>query len=320
MTAARQIQLLFQLIRVRRIEEAIAVRYSEKKMRCPVHLSIGQEAVAVGVCQALAKEDRVFSNHRCHAHYLAKGGDLSKMIAELYGKQTGCAKGKGGSMHLVDPAVGMMGASALVGGTIPLAVGSALGLQQRDLDVISVAFFGDGATEEGIFFESLNFAALKKLPVLFVCENNLYATYSPIAQRQANPNISEKVAPFGLKTYTIDGNDAEAVYECATEARSRALERKGPAFIECLTYRWKDHVGPAEDHEIGYRTHQEIESWKATCPIDRLLEKLLRARHLSSRSLEEYEAKVEKQIADAFAFAEESPFPAIEELGSDIYA
>lgn len=320
MTPQRKLELLYHLVRIRRVEEKIAERYNEKQMRCPVHLSIGQEAVAVGTCLALTSADHIFSNHRCHAHYLAKGGNLPRMIAELYGKATGCAKGKGGSMHLVDVAAGMMGASALVAGTIPLAVGSAMALKQQNKKALCATFFGDGATEEGIFFESLNFAALKQLPVLFICENNLYATYSSIAARQSNTRIADKVAPFGVRTFVVDGNKVESVYRCVTEARERALNGEGPTFIECLTYRWRDHVGPADDDSIGYRTLDEIQRWKADCPITELRNKLFKSSELSTHQWEEMESRVAKEIEEAFAFAEASPFPAIEELHRDIYA
>ncbi len=223
--------LYTSMLRIRRIEEAIAEEYPKKEMRCPVHLSIGQEAVAVGVAAHLTNDDRVFSNHRCHAHYLAKGGDLRAMIAELFGKAAGCSAGKGGSMHLAAPDRGMMGASALVGGTIPLAVGSALDAHLRGIARVSVAFFGDGGSEEGVFYESLNFSALKKLPVIFVCENNLYATYSHQSTRQARSEIHTRGETFGVPGKFVDGNDVEAVWNAAKEASNRARQGHGPTVL-----------------------------------------------------------------------------------------
>src|SRR3989344_7570493 len=218
---AKDLSLEFfkEMLRIRMIEEAIANRYSEQKMRCPVHLSIGQEAVAVGVCKAVLHTDRLISNHRAHAHYLAKGGDLKKMMAEIYGKKTGCCLGRGGSMHLVDMSVGMMGSTPIVGGSIPVGVGLAFATFLKKESDITAIFFGEGSTEEGVFVESLNFAALKKLPVLFVCENNLYSVYSPLDVRQ--PKERDRIAiakAHGIFTKGGFGNDAEEVYQVAQDA------------------------------------------------------------------------------------------------------
>ena len=221
-----------KLLRIRRTEEAIARADAAHEIRCPVHLSIGQEAVAVGICAHLVSSDHIYSNHRCHAHYLAKGGDLRKMIAELYGRKTGCCRGRGGSMHLTDPKVGMMGASAIVGGTIPLAVGSALSFSLDGVENVSVAFLGDGATEEGIFYESLNFAQLKKLPVIFAVENNSYATYSHQRARQSNLDIFERALAFRMSCQAVDGNNVEEVFEEAAQAVARARSGNGPTLLE----------------------------------------------------------------------------------------
>ncbi len=307
-------ELYRRMLRIRRIEEAIADAYPQGEMKCPIHLSIGQEAVAVGVCAQLKKDDHLYSNHRCHAHYLAKGGDLRALMAELFGKRTGCARGKGGSMHLVDFSVGMMGASALVAGTIPLAVGSALAFSRAGEKRVGVTFFGDGATEEGILYESLNFAALKKLPVLFICENNGYATYSAVNARQATASSADRARVFGLPALRIDGNDSIAVQAAAAEAVTRARAGEGPTYLECVTYRLRDHVGPALDHNVGYRSREEVESWIAQCPIERLNA----TSTLAERA--QWESEIADEIRDAFEFARSSAFPGKEELLEGVYA
>ena len=246
------------LYRIRRVEEEIVRVYPTDKIKSPVHLSIGQEAVSVGVCAALRPGDVAFGSYRSHALYLAKGGDLKKMIAELYGKVTGCAKGKGGSMHLVDVAAGVMGTSAVVGTTIANAVGFAYAVTVQKRDVVVASFFGDGALDEGVSHESLNFASLKKLPIVFVCENNLYAIHTHQLRRQALANISERVATYGIPSERIEGNDALRIHErvgAAVEALRRGEE--GPFFFECMTYRWKEHVGPNDDYHLGYRAPEE---------------------------------------------------------------
>jgi TPP-dependent pyruvate/acetoin dehydrogenase alpha subunit len=316
MTKTIKRDLYWRMLSIRRIEEAIADVYPLQEIKCPIHLSIGQEAVPVGICAHLSKEDRVWSTHRCHAHYLAKGGSLPKMIAELYGKKTGCCQGKGGSMHLVDHEQGMMGASALVGGTIPLAVGSALKFSLTHKKNVSVAFFGDGATEEGLFYESMNFAALKKLPVIFAVENNNYATYSPQYARQANTSIALRGNAFNIPSATIDGNDVVAVHEIAKEAIARAREGKGPTLLEFITYRFRDHVGPSYDVEVGYRTQTEVDSWIAKCPITRL-EKDLKLTELAKQEIEN---DIKKSIDSAFLFAKESPLPETSDIFNHIYA
>ena len=252
-----------QMTRIRRAEEAIVARYPEQEIRCPTHLSIGQEAVAVGVCQALSEQDVVLSGHRCHAHYLAKGGSLRRMFAELYGKATGCCGGKGGSMHLASPETGMLGASAIVAGTVPIAVGAALAAALRGSDDVSVAFFGDAGIEQGVTHESLAFAALRRLPVVFVCENNLYATLTPLSKRQVSADVWPRAVAHGLPGVSVDGNDVLAVYEAAAHAVARARAGDGPTFIEAKTYRWREHVGPNFDVELGYRTQAELDAWMA---------------------------------------------------------
>lgn len=313
-------QLYFEMLRIRTVEEAVADAYGQQQMRCPVHLSIGQEAVPVGVSVHLSDADKVYSNHRCHAHYLAKGGTIRAMIAELHGKRTGCAKGKGGSMHLVDTERGMMGSSALVGGTISMAVGAAFSMVLEKKDTVAVTYFGDGGSEEGVFYESLNFAVLHKLPVLFVCENNLYATYSHQRVRQATSAIYKRGASFGIAAEQLDGNDVNRVVEAAERAVNRARGGEGPTLLECLTYRWRDHVGPNYDIQIGYRTQEELDEWVSKCPILRLRTQLREARLLSENEDQTLHAQLKEEVEEAFSFALKSPLPAKDEVFTDVYA
>jgi TPP-dependent pyruvate/acetoin dehydrogenase alpha subunit len=302
------------LYRIRRVEEEIAAVYPTDKIKSPVHLSIGQEAVSVGVCEALGRDDVVFGTYRSHALYLAKGGDLPKMIAELYGKLDGCAKGKGGSMHLIDVAARVMGASAVVGTTIPQAVGFAYALKLQRKDSVVVSVFGDGAVDEGVFHESLNFAALKSLPIIFVCENNLYAIHTHQLQRQKLGNICERARVHGMPAEQIPDNDVVGIYEKMNEAVGRLRSgQPGPFFFECLTYRLKEHVGPSEDFQLGYRSREEAEPWIKTDPIKQLGDRLDPQRR------REIETAVEVEIRDAFAFAERSPFPQAAELYTDVF-
>lgn len=302
------------LYRIRRVEEEIAKIYPTDKIKSPVHLSIGQEAVSVGVCEALRSDDVVFGTYRSHAYYLAKGGDLKQMIAELYGKNTGCAKGKGGSMHLIDVKHGVMGASAVVGTTIPNAIGFAYALKYKKRDSIVVSFFGDGAVDEGVFHESMNFAALKKLPVIFVCENNSYAIHTHQLQRHANPNIWERVRSYGMSAERIEGNDIFKIYQKVNSAvKALRQGKEGPFFFECLTYRWKEHVGPNDDFHLGYRTEKEREPWVKNDQVKKV------ARLLDPKKRHKIEKEVEKEIREAFEFAEKSPFPKNGELYTDVF-
>ena len=236
-------------------------------MKCPTHLSVGQEAVAAGVCTALMDQDLVFSTHRCHSHTIAKGGDFKLMFAELYGKVTGCSKGKGGSMHFVQPEIGMMGSSAIVGGTLPLAVGAALHAKRSNKNIVSVAFFGDGALEQGTFHESMNFATLFQLPVIFVCENNNIATCTPLKTRQPYPELYQRAQGYHMPGVRVDGNKIEEVYFAAQEAVARAKAGQGPSFIEGVCYRWREHVGYKTDYHLGHRTQQELEEWMGKDPV-----------------------------------------------------
>ncbi len=315
-------QLYYQMLRIRMVEEKIADHlYPEQEMRCPVHLCTGQEAVAVGVCANLLRNDYVLSNHRSHGHYLAKGGELKAMMAELYGKVTGCSQGKGGSMHLVDLSVGFLGATPIVGSTIPIAVGVAFGSVMRGEQRVTVIFFGDAAVEEGVFHESINFAVLKRLPVVFVCENNLYSVYSPLSVRQPESReIFELAKGHGKESFQGDGNDVIEVYTLAQQAIRKARQGGGPTFLELKTYRWREHCGPYYDNDLGYRTESEFQEWKQRCPIERLKERLLGDDILCNQDIEVMVRNLEAEIEEAVVFAKESPFPEKQSLLEQNYA
>lgn len=322
MEVALRREMLFSMLRIRMVEESIAERYAEQEMRCPVHLSIGQEAVAVGACAALAEQDYLMSTHRAHAHYLAKGGDLKAMLAEIYGKATGCSSGKGGSMHLVDLRANMLGSTPIVGSSLPVAVGAAFGSWLKQELRVTVVFFGEGSTEEGVFFECVNFAALKKLPVVFVCENNLYSVYSPMSVRQAAERDRVALArAHGMEAVQGgDGNDVENVYGHVKKAVNHARAGHGPVFVEFATYRWREHCGPNYDNHIGYRTETEFLEWRKQCPLERYQARLVRAGVLSDRGLDEIRAAIRQEISEAFDFAKASPWPSPAQLGEDLYA
>jgi TPP-dependent pyruvate/acetoin dehydrogenase alpha subunit len=306
-------RLYRSVYRIRRVEEEIARVYPSDKIKSPVHLSIGQEAVSVGVCEALRPDDIVFGTYRSHAYYLAHGGDLKSMMAELYGKAAGCAKGKGGSMHLVDVANGVMGASAVVGTTIANAVGYAYALKLQKKDSVVVSFFGDGATDEGVFHESLNFAALKQLPLLLICENNFYAIHTHLLRRHKAANLCERVRAYGISVERVDDNDILKIHQQAEAAVSELRGRQaGPFFLECLTYRWKEHVGPNDDFHLGYRSYEEAHPWVERDQVARL------AALITPEDRRRIEAAVEEEIQTAMAFAEHEPFPDARELLTDV--
>ncbi len=286
--------------------------FEEREIQCPCHLYEGQEAVAAGVCAVLNTEDMVYSTHRSHGHYLAKGGDLNAMFAEIFCRSTGCSRGYGGSMHLVAPEVGFPGSSAIVGGTIPLAVGSALAFSIRGEERVAVSFFGDGAATEGVFYESLNFAALKKLPVVFVCENNFYSTHMAITEIQSNPDIHEKAEAFDMPSERVDGYSAVDVYRAASEAVSLARQGGGPTLIECMTYRWRGHVGPNYDIQKGLRDKAEVDAWIDSCAVKRLEDYMLADGLMSSGQRDGYYSRIQKEVQHAIDEARRSPWPGTE--------
>jgi|TARA_B100000315_G_scaffold253034_1_gene291053 pyruvate dehydrogenase E1 component alpha subunit len=308
-------RLLLDMIRIRMVEERIVDLYPEQEMRCPVHLSIGQEAAAVGVCSMLNRDDWVFSGHRNHAHYLAKGGDLKLMLAELYGKGTGCCGGKGGSMHLTDLKAGFVGATPIVGSTVPIAVGAALTAQIRGDQRMVTVFFGDGAMETGAVHESINFASLKQLPIIFSCENNLYSVYSPLSVRQpGHRTISQLATGHGVTVFSADGNDLDQVTEVTRSALKLINSGKGPVFLEFSTYRWREHCGPNYDNNIGYRSEAEFLEWKKWDPVERLMDLV------EPGSLDEAITEIEAEIDTAVDFAKNSPFPDPHSAADHVYA
>ncbi|MBI4744819.1 MAG: thiamine pyrophosphate-dependent dehydrogenase E1 component subunit alpha [Actinobacteria bacterium] len=292
------------------------------EVKCPCHLCSGQEAIAVGVCASLDEKDYIFGTHRSHGHYLAKGGGMPELIAEIYGKQTGCSRGRGGSMHLIAPDKGVMGAVPIVGGTISLAVGAALASKIRKENRVTVSFFGDGASGEGVLYESLNFASLKRLPIIFACENNLYSTHMPIKECRSKNNIFEIGNSFCIPSYRVDGNDVLKVYELTKKAVEKCKENKGPVFIEFMTYRLRGHVG-ADDNIQGNRTdirpNDEIEEWKRKDPLKKFEKFLLENGFLTKENMEIIKKEIEEEVRNAYVFAQNSPYPEKSELINHVF-
>ncbi|MFQ5735244.1 MAG: thiamine pyrophosphate-dependent dehydrogenase E1 component subunit alpha [Thermodesulfobacteriota bacterium] len=312
-------RMYYTMLRIRIFEEKIVELYPAQEMKCPVHLCIGQEAIAAGVCLNLGKRDYVFSNHRGHGHCLAKGSAMGPLMAEFYGKAAGCSRGKGGSMHIVDVDNGILGTSAIVAGGIPMGVGAALASVMRKEGRVTVIFFGDGAYDEGVFYESFNFASLKKLPVVFVCENNFYATNSHQSARQPGCRISDAASAFDAHGVCIDGNDVMAVYKASQDAILRARKGGGPSLIEAKTYRWKGHVGPDADYEKGCRPKEELLYWIEKCPVKCFREFLLKEHVLNTEELEAIASKITAEVDAAVEFGQQSPYPDPSELLTDVY-
>jgi TPP-dependent pyruvate/acetoin dehydrogenase alpha subunit len=308
------------MLRIRLAEEAIADRYQEQEMRCPVHLSVGQEASAVGVCAALTTEDRMYSTHRCHAHYLAKGGGLKAMLAEIYGKAEGCIGGRGGSMHLAAPEVGLMSSVPIVASAIPLAAGAALSDKLDGNGRVTVSFIGDACVEEGVFHETANFARLHDLPVIFACENNLYSVYTRLDERQPNRPLTDLAQAHGIPSEHVDGNDVAQVRAATARAVDRARNGEGPTFLLLDTYRWREHCGPNYDNHIGYRTEAEFEQWRALDPIERTRAVLFDAGLVDDESLSQMNADFEREIDQAFDFAKSAPLPDPASASVSVYA
>jgi len=311
---------LFKMIyKIRKTEEKIAELYKEQEMRCPVHLSIGQESVAAGVCFALKKNDKIISTHRAHAHYIAKGGNLKAMISEIYGKKTGCTNGLGGSMYLQDIKAGVAAAVPIVGSNIAIGTGMAYRslFERKKNKYLTTIFFGEGATEEGIFSESINFAAIHNLPILFICENNLYSVYTSLKDRQHKKrNIKRLVESHGIESYSIEGNNVSKVYSFTNKIVQKIKKRNRPVFIEFKTYRWLEHCGPNWDDHLKYRPDGELKSWMRKCPL-----KLIEDKINKKKLLEKNKNKIKKEIELAFKYAQNSSFPEkkiIEKLYKDI--
>jgi len=314
----RMLALYRQMLQIRRCEEALVRLYAAGKFAGACHTYIGEEAVATGVCAHLRMDDAVFSTHRGHGHALAKGVPPAELIAELLGKATGCSGGRGGSMHLFKPEIGFMGSSGIVGPSITLAAGGAYSAKLMKTDRVSVAFFGDGAVNNGSFHEGINLATAWRLPAIFVCENNLYATEVPFLQATRNTSVASRAAAYGLPGVELDGNDVLAVYAAAGEAVARARAGGGPALIECKTYRTRAHSEGMRD--AGYRTADEIAQWRARDPIKAYRDALLAGAHASSADLDAIDAAVKAQIEEAVAFAESSPLPSPATVADHVYS
>lgn len=304
--------LLLSMHRIRECEESLVGPISMGEVRTPCHLYTGQEAVAAGVIACFTDKDHIFGTHRSHGHYIAKGGNLRRMMAEIFCRETGCAKGRGGSMHLIAPEKGMLGAAPIVGGTVPLALGAALAAHIRGDKRVAAAFFGDGATGEGGIYESLNFASLLKLPMVFVCENNLYATHMPIRECRNSEHINRIAQPFNIKSWRVDGNNVLKVYETAKEAVALCRAGKGPVFIECLTYRFHGHVGP-DDAIQGVHTDirppAELKRWLKNDPIVNFERYLVSKKLMTPAAIKGIKRKALAEAVDAVAFARKSPRP-----------
>lgn len=308
------------MVRIRMVENRIVEEYKYDEIKTPIHLSIGQEAISAGVCIHLRPDDYLFGTHRSHAQYLAKGGDLKKMIAELYLRKTGCSFGRGGSMHLVAPEVGILGSSAIVGGDFPLGTGTALASRLKKDGRVTAVFFGDGAVDEGTFHESLSFAELKKLPVVYICENNHYAINSTELERHSNPDISQWAAGYGIPSRKINGNDVLEVSKYAREAVERCRNGNGPAFLECSTYRWKGHIGTTDDVGNGFRPWEEYEYWLSKCPVKWCREYLTSVGLWDEEKEKSMREEIATEIEAAFQFAQSSPKPVPEDLTEYVYA
>lgn len=310
------------MVRIRLCEESFVEWILNGEIRCPVHLYTGQEAIATGVCAALSEKDYVFGSHRSHGHYLAKGGDMRELVAEIYCKEAGCSKGRGGSMHVVAPDIGMIGSAPIVAGTIPLALGAALASKIRKEKRVTVSFFGDGAAGEGVLYESLNFAALKKLPIIFACENNFYSTHMPIRECRPENNIFEIGKPFCIESYRVDGNDILKVYEMSKKAAGQCRKGQGPVFIEFITYRMRGHVGPddnIQETHTDIRPKEEIEKWRKKDPIRKLETFLVKNRILKKEDLEKINREAEEEVEKAHRYAKKSPYPDPKELGKYVF-
>lgn len=308
------------MTRIRMVEEEIARRYPEQEMRCPVHLSIGQEATAVGACAALRRQDQIVSTHRCHSHYLAKGGDLAAMIAEIHGKAAGCCIGRGGSMHLFDPAAGVLASVPIVSSSIPLGVGAALAFRQRGEDNVALAFLGDASIEEGVFHESANLATLFRLPVVFFAENNLFSVYTHIRDRQPARPLADVAKAHAMAADHVDGNRVVDVFNATTAAVQRARGGNGPTLIVADTYRWREHCGPNYDNDIGYRSEADFEAWKVRCPVANFEAHLIGQGILDAKAKGAMDKEIAAEIAAAFDFAKSAPFPDPATAGDGVYA
>ena len=305
---------------IRLTEEEIAKKYTEWKMRCPTHLSVGQELVSACIQSTFSKKDSCVSSHRAHAHYLGKGGNLREMISEIYGKATGSSGGIGGSMHLIDLKCNFLGSTAIVGNTIPIGVGHAFANKINKKNFLSLIFFGDAAVETGVFYESINFATLKKLKTIFICENNFYSVYTPLHSRQTlYPNITAKIKGLGIKTFRVDTGNWKKTIKSLHDAKKYIIHESKPVFMEFLTYRKYEHVGPFLDDNLGYRSKKEINFWINKDPFIKMQNFLLKEGMLNKNKINFIKKKIMKKIDDAFIYAEKSKFPKFSILKNIVY-
>jgi len=317
LTKEKLVEMYRKMLEIRIFEEKVFELYGQNLVPGTIHLYAGEEAVAVGVCSALKKDDYITSTHRGHGHCIAKGAELKLIMAEILGKKTGYCKGKGGSMHIADFKIGMLGATAIVGAGIPIAVGAGLSIKIRRTDQVAACFLGEGASNQGTFHESINMASIWKLPVIFICENNLYAMGTRQSRVMAIENVADRAVAYGILGVVVDGNDVLAVYEVTQKAVERARKGEGPTLIECKTYRHKGHsrVDPAK-----YRPKEEVKEWLAKDPVKCFKEKLLQTNALTESEIQQIEKEVSAEIEEAVKFAKESPYPAPEEALEDVYA
>jgi pyruvate dehydrogenase E1 component alpha subunit len=311
------VEMYRQMLRIRHFEEKVYELYGQNLVPGTIHLYVGQEAVAVGVCANLRKDDYITSTHRGHGHCIAKGADLRRIMAEILGKRTGYCRGKGGSMHIADFSIGMLGATAVVGAGIPIAVGAGLSIRLRGTDQVVACFFGEGASNQGTFHEGINMAAIWSLPVVFVCENNLYAMGTRQSMVMKIKNVADRASAYRIPGVTVDGNDVLAVYEAACEAVNRARRGEGPTLIECKTYR---HKGHSRFDPATYRPKEEVETWLKKDPVQRLKAKLLEMAFLTEQEAEKLEQEAVSVVEEAVKFAMKSPYPAPEEALENVYA
>jgi len=315
----KMIELYRKMITIRLFEEKIVDMYARGLVPGLAHLYVGEEAVATGVCANLRKEDYITSTHRGHGHVIAKGANPKFMMAELFGKKTGYCKGKGGSMHIADVDIGILGANGIAGGGLPLAIGAGLSAKMRKTDQVTACFFGDGSSNNGTFHESLNFASVHRLPVIFVCENNTYGISVSQKQHQAIQDVSIRAVAYNMPGVTIDGNDVMAVYETAGKAIERARAGEGPTLMECKTYRWRGHHEGDPNQGRRYRTMEEIKAWMEKCPIKRFEERLIEEKILTKAKAKKVWEEVQKEIDDSVEYASQSPFPEPQDLYEDVY-
>lgn len=311
--------LYYDMLRVRKVELKIEALYHDDEMKTPIHLCIGQEAISAGVCANLRDTDRIFTTYRSHGQYLSKGGDLPRMIAELHCKVTGCSKGRGGSMHIIDLSAGHYGSSAIVGGGIPIATGMALAAKMQGMDFVTCVFFGDGAADQGVFYESVNYAMLRRLPIVYIYEDNEWAVCSHVSKRKAGECLYHHADPDKLLSARIDGNSVLDVCDAAQAAVEHARSGKGPALIECKTYRIRGHGGSGSDVHLGHRSAEDVAQWEARCPLTNFHRYLEENDVISADECLAMEARIDAEIEDAFRFAHASPLPREEDVLLDVY-